>query len=470
MLEAPDLPEGTLTVRVARGGIADTLVDTEVALDVDGKRRSARTDDKGRARFDGLPVGATVVASLGEARTPAAKVPAGAGARLLLFVPPAPAEAPAAPPPAAQPATSMPGMPDPSAMSGIPLPSPELPIGTLLVRIAKGSLRDSMPGAEVVVEAGGKRYTAKADEQGRARFEGIARGVEAVASVGEIRTPSFVLPESSGARMLLFVPGPAGAPPAPSAPSALPTGGGDLVISAETHIVAEIADDKLELFEALHLVNPGPPRAGTEIVIPLPEGASDVSVDPEMEGRLRPQDGSVVLAGPLPSGPLQLRVSFRLPIENGKVVLRQPARLAWDGFGVVVRESDGLTLEGPGISPAESRAMESQRFLVARGGAVPAGGMIEVRFGGLPSVDSTGRNAAALLAFGVIGWAVVATWRAPTSRSQRGKLGLRRAHLMSELVAIERRRRAGEAVPDRGRAELLAEIEALDRSLDELPV
>ena len=130
LLEASDLPEGTLTVRVARGSLTDPVVGGEVVLEVGGKRRTARTDDHGRARFDGLPAGASLIASFGESRSDPVTMPAGVGARMLLFAPPAPgavsealpsAPPSAMPPPAGMP--GMPGMPDPSAMSGIPVQS-----------------------------------------------------------------------------------------------------------------------------------------------------------------------------------------------------------------------------------------------------------------------------------------------------------------------------------------------------------
>ena len=504
LLEAQDLPEGTLTVRVARGSLTEAIVGAEVAVEFGGQRRTARTDENGRARFDGLPAGASVVASLGESKSQPVTMPSGLGARMLLFtpppptgVPPAPGAVPAAPPTVPTPApppvpavppsgmppmAGMPGMPDPSAMSGIPLPSQDLPAGTIVVRIAKGSLAETLPGAEVTILAGGKRFTAKADAQGRARIEGVPPDVEAVASAAGTSTPAFTVPADAGARMLLFVPGPGGA----SAPEAMPPGhgamppahgagmepvvGGEVVMASNTHIVAEIEDDKLEVFQALHLVNEGPPRpAGSGIVIPLPKGATDVSIAPELEGRLRPEDGAVVWTAPLPTGPQELNLSFRMPIDGGEVVLRQPTRQPWRGFSIVAREIEGMTLEGPGLGPLEQRSLESQRFVVARGGEIPSGGALELRFRGLPSVDSTGRNVAAGLALLLMGWGVAASWRVPGARGPGGQLASRRAHLMGELVALERKRRAGHPVSEDRRAALASEIEALDRQIDETP-
>ena len=54
-LAVSDLPDGTVTVRVAREGIGNWLGGQTVTVAVEGAPIAARTDDLGRAEFKGLP-------------------------------------------------------------------------------------------------------------------------------------------------------------------------------------------------------------------------------------------------------------------------------------------------------------------------------------------------------------------------------------------------------------------------------
>ena len=61
-LPAPELPDGTITVRVGRDTIGNDIVGQLVELTVDGTIFSGDTDEEGRAEFPNLPAGATAVA------------------------------------------------------------------------------------------------------------------------------------------------------------------------------------------------------------------------------------------------------------------------------------------------------------------------------------------------------------------------------------------------------------------------
>ena len=58
-----DLPSGSISVRVIRGSLSNNIVGQAVDLVVGGAKRTAKTDDGGRAQFDKLPPGALVKAS-----------------------------------------------------------------------------------------------------------------------------------------------------------------------------------------------------------------------------------------------------------------------------------------------------------------------------------------------------------------------------------------------------------------------
>jgi len=92
-----DLPDGTVSVRVVRGEISNTLPKQTVELIVDGKSRTAQTDDAGRAQFSGVPPGASakaVVTVDGERiESEPFRVPDKGGVRLMLTASASPAAA-----------------------------------------------------------------------------------------------------------------------------------------------------------------------------------------------------------------------------------------------------------------------------------------------------------------------------------------------------------------------------------------
>ena len=70
-------------------------------------------------------------------------------------------------------------MPDPSIIHGKALPAPEMPVGTITVRVVREAIGNNVTGQEVRVTAGGTVRTARTDEQGRAEFANLPSGSEA---------------------------------------------------------------------------------------------------------------------------------------------------------------------------------------------------------------------------------------------------------------------------------------------------
>jgi hypothetical protein len=83
-----DLPARSVSVRLIRGDLSNNIANHPVELQVNGKARTARTDEAGRAQFDGLPPGAALkaVAVVDGERLESQEFPAPAqgGIRLLL--------------------------------------------------------------------------------------------------------------------------------------------------------------------------------------------------------------------------------------------------------------------------------------------------------------------------------------------------------------------------------------------------
>ncbi|HEY0712214.1 MAG TPA: hypothetical protein VGF45_06050, partial [Polyangia bacterium] len=89
---------------------------------------------------------------------------------------------------AVAPVHAQPGMPDLRAMVGRPLPVPDLPPGTVVVRLARNAPNNPAAGVDVVATTRGangdnRNRTVKSGADGRATFEGIAPGSEFQASV-----------------------------------------------------------------------------------------------------------------------------------------------------------------------------------------------------------------------------------------------------------------------------------------------
>lgn len=87
-IPAADLPTGTVTVRVVREALVNNIVGQDVEITAGGTSRAAKTDDQGRATFEGLPGGAA-----GRARTTVAgeelvsepfTIPTAGGLRVIL--------------------------------------------------------------------------------------------------------------------------------------------------------------------------------------------------------------------------------------------------------------------------------------------------------------------------------------------------------------------------------------------------
>jgi hypothetical protein len=83
-----DLPARSVSVRLIRGDLSNNITNHPVELQVNGRVQTAKTDEAGRAQFDGLPPGATLkaVAVVDGERLESQEFPAPArgGIRLLL--------------------------------------------------------------------------------------------------------------------------------------------------------------------------------------------------------------------------------------------------------------------------------------------------------------------------------------------------------------------------------------------------
>ena len=178
-------------------------------------------------------------------------------------------------------------MPDPALIHGKAIPAPELPAGTVTVRVVRQAIGNNITGQVVVVTSGATKREAKTDDQGRANFDNLQPGVEAHAEAvvnGErLVSDPFSPPTSGGLRVILV----AGLKEAAArkkqedaAAAAAPPVKGVVVFNPNSRVMMEFRDDALQVFYVLEIVNNARARVdiGGPLILDLPSGAAGASI------------------------------------------------------------------------------------------------------------------------------------------------------------------------------------------------
>jgi hypothetical protein len=491
---------GMVSVRVGRKTPANPVANVEVSAIVrnaggDLRKRTAKTDDSGRALFEGLSPGdqftATVTVDGETLKTEAFTMPQLGGIRTMLIAAlPKSGAAPAAgqadgprgapaggeaPPPFALGATA-----------GTVAPDPALPLGTLEVKLfdEQGA---PIPNHFVSLGMVGKSKEidvkrARSDAAGVARFTDLPPGNASVgAAVMEWRglrlgTVPFAMPDSGGARAEIR----ALARTADPKVVAVGTGG---------RIVFQMIQDSLVVLEFLPLENtsdkmfdPGPGA----IEIPLPTGHVGTQVketDRKLEVR---KDHGVAVHGPIvpqrsiiasgdKTAAQEVVFQFVLPYRGDSLDFSQPMPNGLGPFTLIIDQKIGdVTATGPGIGARQERDLHGKKYWVMAGDAVAPGGKLELTLAGLPATPSGGRVVAGVLSLLLVASTFFFGQRPSTSAGGKKKaptdertrlVGTREA-LFSELVGLERSARAaGTPAPAERRTQLVNRLEQVYRDL-----
>jgi hypothetical protein len=368
-------------------------------------------------------------------------------------------------------------MVDARQMSGIPIPSPDVPPGSVSVRLVRGDLANNLVDHTIELRAGQQVRTAKTDHNGRAIFAGLAGTgqLQAAAVVGGERVESqpFTMPPGAGVRLVLV----AGAPPlgAPAAGAVAPGAArGEVVFGGESRIQIEFNDDALEVFYLFELVNAGPPSggAGAELAFQLPEDAEQASVLEGGSGQVTLRGRMVTISGPIPAGMTPVRLAYSLAPAGPRRVITQSLPARWPSVQVVMARAGNARLSSPVLTNTSEMAGGAQPFVVATGGSLPANQPLLLTLTGLPTRSDVGRYVtlalgALVLLLGIYG---AASARGPTAGAARqGELTGRRDRLMAELVRVEEQRRAGMLDGDgyaKRHEDLLGQLERVYAELD----
>lgn len=357
-------------------------------------------------------------------------------------------------------------MPDLSRMSGTPLPVPDLPPGTVTVRVVRESLANNVPNQPVELQAGTDVRKGATDAGGRVQFDGVPPGaqVQARATVnGELLTSqTFPMPAQGGVRLILVAevtrPGekPAEAP-APSAPQGTSTTG--LTLDAQSRIIVELADEALEVYYILELASGGTPAAES-FVIDLPAGARSVTMLEGNSPQATAAGTRVTVAGPIQSGRTPVNLAFQLPYEGGSASFTQAFPVELRRATVLVRRHAGLQFTSPDAGDRSPVTMGDREYDLFVGPTVAAGHRMSFAVSGLPHHPAWPRYLALGLAAAILMAGVVLVVRTPSRQtSELQQLEAERDDSLNRIAAIDVRRGAGRSGHAAVREEYVSRLE-----------
>ena len=363
-------------------------------------------------------------------------------------------------------------------MSGIPLPAPELPDGTITVRVVRGSVTNNVTGQTVELREGDTVLTAVTDDEGRATFSTLSPGAQLQASTvldsQFLQSQPFPAPGRGGVRLILAV-------------AAATAGGGDVAGPAPTGAVTfgddswiqiELVEEAIEAYFFLDIVNPSaeavePTRP---LIVEMPSGAQGTTVLRSSSPRAIANGPRVELAGPIPPGSTPLHFAYILPYTGESFVLAQtlPADLAallvsvekWGDMDFVSSQVE-RRLEMPREGP------DSTPYLMGGGAGIPAGRPLSIELVGLPHRSTMGSTVSVMLAVGILvlgAWGGVVSAPPEETTGRRRRLDTKRERLFADLVKVERQYRAGKVGSTKyssRRVELVQDLEKVYREIDE---
>ena len=359
-------------------------------------------------------------------------------------------------------------------MSGIPLPDPELPDGTITVRVIRGQVTNNVVNQEVELHQGDNVTMALTDANGRATFSMLSPGAQVQAFTEldgqSLKSQPFTAPGRGGIRVMLV--GFDSDAPKLSVRSGIVTFGSD------SWIQVELVEESVEVYFFLELVNlnDSPVEPAVPIVFDLPSGAQGTSVLRSSTPQAVANGPRIEVQGPFDSGTTPVHFAYILPYTDESLTISQtlPADLdsllvsveKWGMMDFVssqVQRRMEVPPEGPNLSP----------YIVGRGPGIPAGQPWMIELMGLPHRDNLPSSVAVVVALGIFGfgiWGAIASPDTPIVAKQRRLLEARKEKLFTELVKVERQYRGekiGSTKHMSRRQELVVRLERVYHDLDE---
>ncbi len=378
--------------------------------------------------------------------------------------------------------------PDIRQMSGTPLPSPQLPDGTVSVRVVRESLANNVTDVTVTLDAGGRSQSAPTDEEGRAIFSGVAAGATVQATVVDgserVQSQAFTMPAAGGIRLILAVgldasgasPGDEQAPAAEaddagSTAAAAPTQPavpGRVVLGSQTRTIVEVIDGALEVFHVFEIANVAsqPVDVGAPIEFALPDDARTVTLLEGSTSQARVFERKLVVAGPFPPGRTMAQVAYRLAYDGPTATFGIVLPLPMIQTNVIARLIGDTTVVAPALEQSRVAQVEGRTYWTATGQGLNAGDELTIALEGLPYHPRWPRYTALGLAGLVVlagAWLVLARPVDPARRV--AALEARRLRLLSDVRRIDEQANVSAADVQR-RGVLMQELEGVYVLLD----
>ena len=372
-------------------------------------------------------------------------------------------------------------MPDPSQMSGVPLPSPELPAGTLTVRVVRGSLANNIPNQKVSLSVGGTSREAATDESGRAQFTGLRPGeqVKASATVDGVLVESqaITMPAAGGVRVMLFAADAASAARAAENERlrTAPAQPGMVVFGGQSRFIVERGDEALNVFYVLEIVNTQRTPVATDgpLIFDLPKGSRSVSLLEGSTEQATVAGSRVTVTGPFPPGTTPLQIAYELPHRGARATIEQRMPASLPQLAAAGEITGGVKLSSPQFTTSREMNSEGRSYLVGNGDAIPAGGTLTLEFDNLPHHVRWPRFAAMGAAFAIMAAGLVLAFsRRRGDPVPAQTLVQQRDARFQELATLDADHASGAITSDQyhaGRRRIIAALEDIYAGLDGKP-
>jgi len=308
----------------------------------------------------------------------------------------------------AVPASAQVQMPSGKEMSGRVLPVPDVPVGTVTVRVARGDVSKNISGQLVELLVDGKSRTAKTGADGRASFSGLKKGqkIKAVATVdGERLESQDAEIVESGLRIILVATDPemAKREEEDRRLAAGPAVRGTVVLGPESRVIAEMQSDRLSIYYQLQIVNSArtPVDIGGPLIFELPREARGAAVLEDSTPKATASGPRITVLGPFSPGVTQVLAAYELPYNGATATLTQRWPVQLEQVTVLVQQIGGLSIASPQLGATRDINDQGQALIVGTGPGLSAGQALTLEISGLPHHALWPRNLALALA-GVI--------------------------------------------------------------------
>jgi hypothetical protein len=262
----------------------------------------------------------------------------------------------------------------------------------------------------------------------------------------------------------------AGGAAAPGAPQAQ---AGTVVLGDQTRVIIDLADESLQVYYLLDIENSAraPVNPSKAFLLDMPTGAQGTTIvggSPKAVAR----GPRVTVMGPFPPGQTPVQAAFAFPYTSGEVSFSQTLPVAVTSVAVLMKKTGEMSLTSPQLPAVQEREFEGEKYVLAQGTSLPAGGTLTINISGLPHHSPVPLRIALTLAIAVAGiafWGATRVPRQPGSGARVKQLSSKRERIYAELLKLEQQRRAGTADPARygeRRSALIAQLERVYRDLD----